>query len=73
LGATLVGRHSGEYLSEIVLAMKYRLGLNKLLGTIHAYPTWAESNKFAAGKWKLANTSPKILTFLRKFHTWRRS
>ncbi len=73
LGATLVGRHSGEYLSEIVLAMKYRLGLNKILGTIHAYPTWAESNKYAAGKWKAANAPQKILLFLDKFHSWRRS
>ncbi|KGE04210.1 FAD-dependent oxidoreductase [Pseudohaliea rubra] len=72
LGATLVGDHAGELLAEIVLAMKHKLGLNKLLGTIHAYPTWAEANKFAAGQWKKAHAPERVLALLERYHRWRR-
>ncbi len=72
LGATIVGSHAGEILPEFVLAMKYGLGLNKILGTVHAYPTFAEANKYAAGVWKKAHAPEKILRMLEKFHTWRR-
>jgi pyruvate/2-oxoglutarate dehydrogenase complex dihydrolipoamide dehydrogenase (E3) component/uncharacterized membrane protein YdjX (TVP38/TMEM64 family) len=72
LGVTIVGEHSGELLAEFVLAMKHGLGLNKILGTIHTYPTWAESNKYAAGEWKRAHTPERILAWVEKYHTWRR-
>jgi pyruvate/2-oxoglutarate dehydrogenase complex dihydrolipoamide dehydrogenase (E3) component/uncharacterized membrane protein YdjX (TVP38/TMEM64 family) len=72
LGATLVGDHAGELLAEVVLAMKYKLGLNKLLGTIHAYPTWAEANKFTAGAWKKAHAPERVLALLERYHRWRR-
>jgi pyruvate/2-oxoglutarate dehydrogenase complex dihydrolipoamide dehydrogenase (E3) component/uncharacterized membrane protein YdjX (TVP38/TMEM64 family) len=72
LGATIVGAHAGELLSEYTLAMKYGLGLNKILGTIHPYPTMAEANKFAAGEWKRANKPEKLLEFVEKYHNWRR-
>lgn len=72
LGVTIVGEHAGELLAEFVLAMKYKLGLNKLLGTIHAYPTWAEANKFAAGEWKKAHAPAKVLALLARYHRWRR-
>lgn len=72
LGVTIVGEHSGDLLAEFVLAMKHGLGLNKILGTIHTYPTWAESNKYAAGEWKRAHTPERILGWLEKYHTWRR-
>jgi len=72
LGVTIVGEHSGELLAEFVLAMKHGLGLNKILGTIHTYPTWAESNKYAAGEWKRAHTPERILSWVEKYHTWRR-
>ena len=39
-------------IAEYVLAMKNNIGLNKILGTIHIYPTLAEANKFVAGEWK---------------------
>ncbi len=72
LGVTIVGAHSGEYLSEFVTAMKYNLGLNKILNTIHAYPTFSEANKYAAGIWK-ANNKPKFaLKLLKKYHKWMR-
>lgn len=73
LGVTIVGKHSAELLAEFVLAMKYGLGLNKLLGTIHTYPTFSEANKYAAGEWKRAHVSPKVMLWLARFHTWRRS
>jgi pyruvate/2-oxoglutarate dehydrogenase complex dihydrolipoamide dehydrogenase (E3) component/uncharacterized membrane protein YdjX (TVP38/TMEM64 family) len=73
MGATIVGAHAGELLAEFVLAMKYNLGMNKLLGTIHIYPTMAEANKNAAGVWKRAHAPKKLLAFVERFHTWRRS
>jgi len=73
LGATIVGANAGELLAEFVLAMKHGLGLNKLLGTIHIYPTMAEANKNTAGVWKKAHAPEKLLTYVEKFHTWRRS
>jgi pyruvate/2-oxoglutarate dehydrogenase complex dihydrolipoamide dehydrogenase (E3) component/uncharacterized membrane protein YdjX (TVP38/TMEM64 family) len=72
LGVTIVGVHAGDLLSEYVLAMKHGLGLNKILGTIHTYPTWAEANKYAAGEWKRAHQPRKALEFLAKLHAWRR-
>jgi pyruvate/2-oxoglutarate dehydrogenase complex dihydrolipoamide dehydrogenase (E3) component/uncharacterized membrane protein YdjX (TVP38/TMEM64 family) len=73
LGATIVGAHAGELIAEFVLAMKYNLGMNKILGTIHIYPTMAEASKYAAGNWKKANAPEKLLAFVERFHTWRRS
>ncbi|AMJ87058.1 FAD-dependent oxidoreductase [Alteromonas stellipolaris] len=72
LGVTIVSEHAGDLLAEFVLAMKHDLGLNKLLGTIHAYPTWAEGAKNTAGTWKRANKPEKLLSYVEKFHTWRR-
>jgi pyruvate/2-oxoglutarate dehydrogenase complex dihydrolipoamide dehydrogenase (E3) component/uncharacterized membrane protein YdjX (TVP38/TMEM64 family) len=72
LGVTIVGEHSGDLLAEFVLAMKHGLGLNKILGTIHTYPTWAEANKYAAGEWKRAHAPARVLVWLEKYHTWRR-
>ncbi|SHO59117.1 FAD-dependent oxidoreductase [Vibrio quintilis] len=72
LGVTIVGEHGGDLMAEFVLAMKHGLGLNKILGTIHAYPTWAEANKYAAGEWKRAHAPERILSWLEKYHYWRR-
>jgi pyruvate/2-oxoglutarate dehydrogenase complex dihydrolipoamide dehydrogenase (E3) component/uncharacterized membrane protein YdjX (TVP38/TMEM64 family) len=73
LGVTIVGEHAGELLTEYVLAMKYNLGLNKILGTIHSYPTMSEANKYAAGEWKRAHAPQGLLRLVERFHTWRRS
>ena len=73
LGVTIVGVHAGDLLAEYVLAMKHGLGLNKILGTIHTYPTLAEANKYAAGEWKRAHQPVKLLEWVSKFHTWRRA
>ena len=72
LGVTIMGDHAGEVIGEYVLAMRHGLGLNKILGTVHAYPTMIEANKFAAGKWKKANAPLWAFPWLEKFHAWRR-
>lgn len=72
LGATIVSMNAGEMLAEYTLAMKHKLGLNKILGTIHPYPTMAEGNKFAAGEWKKARKPEKLLEWVEKYHDWRR-
>lgn len=71
LGVTIAGVHAGDLLAEFVLAMKHGLGLNKILGTIHTYPTLAEANKYAAGEWKRAHAPEKLLVWLGKYHAWR--
>ncbi|MEH6702800.1 FAD-dependent oxidoreductase, partial [Parasphingorhabdus sp.] len=72
LGVTIVGDHAGELLAEYVLAMKYKLGLNKILGTIHTYPTMAEANKYAAGEWKRAHAPEGLLRWVERYHSWMR-
>ncbi len=72
LGVTIVGEHAGDLLAEFVLAMKHGLGLNKILGTIHTYPTLAEANKYAAGEWKKAHAPQRLLAWAEKYHTWKR-
>ena len=72
LGATIVGEHAGELIAEFVTAMKHGLGLNKILGTIHIYPTFAEANKYAAGAWKKAHAPQRLLAYLERFHAWMR-
>ena len=72
LGVTVVGAHASDMLAEFVLAMKHGLGLNKILGTVHLYPTMAEANKYVAGEWKRAHAPKKVLAWLEKYHAWRR-
>jgi pyruvate/2-oxoglutarate dehydrogenase complex dihydrolipoamide dehydrogenase (E3) component len=73
LGVTIVGVHAGDLIAEYVLAMKHGLGLNKILGTIHTYPTLAEANKYAAGEWKRAHQPVALLNWVERFHAWRRA
>ena len=72
LGVIIMGTHAGDLLAEYVLAMKHGLGLNKILATIHTYPTLAEANKYAAGEWKRAHQPKGLLEVARLFHDWRR-
>lgn len=72
LGVTIVGNHAGELLAEYVLAMKHNLGLNKVLGTIHSYPTMSEANKYAAGEWKRNHAPKKRLQWVEKYHRFKR-
>ena len=72
LGVTIVGEHAGDLIAEYVLAMKHGIGLNKILGTIHIYPTMAEANKYVAGNWKRAHAPQRLLRWVERFHAWRR-
>jgi pyruvate/2-oxoglutarate dehydrogenase complex dihydrolipoamide dehydrogenase (E3) component/uncharacterized membrane protein YdjX (TVP38/TMEM64 family) len=71
-GVTIVGTHAGDLLAEYVLAMKHGLGLNKILGTLHIYPTLAEANKYAAGEWKKAHAPARLLAWAQRYHEWKR-
>jgi pyruvate/2-oxoglutarate dehydrogenase complex dihydrolipoamide dehydrogenase (E3) component/uncharacterized membrane protein YdjX (TVP38/TMEM64 family) len=71
LGVTIAGEHAGDLIAEYVLAMRHGIGLNKILGTIHIYPTLAEANKFAAGAWKRAHAPQKLLRWVQRYHAWR--
>jgi len=73
LGVTIVGHHAGDLIAEYIQAMKWGIGLNKVLGTIHIYPTLTEANKYAAGEWKRAHTHAKALKWIEKFHAWQRN
>lgn len=72
LGVTIVGEHGGDLLTEFVLAMKHGLGLNKILSTIHTYPTFGEANKYAAGAWKRNHAPQKVLALMSTYHNWQR-
>ena len=72
LGVTIVGTHAGDLMAEFVMAMKHGLGMNKILGTIHIYPTLAESTKYVAGVWKRQHKPEALLSWVERFHRWRR-
>jgi pyruvate/2-oxoglutarate dehydrogenase complex dihydrolipoamide dehydrogenase (E3) component len=72
LGVTIVGAHAGDLLAEFVLAMRHGLGLKKILGTIHTYPTLSEANKYAAGEWKKAHVPHRLLQWVARYHKWER-
>jgi pyruvate/2-oxoglutarate dehydrogenase complex dihydrolipoamide dehydrogenase (E3) component/uncharacterized membrane protein YdjX (TVP38/TMEM64 family) len=72
LGVTIAGEHAGDLIAEFVAAMRHGIGLNKILGTIHIYPTLAEANKYAAGVWKKAHAPQRVLARLEKLHAWMR-
>lgn len=72
LGVTIVGYHASDMIAEFVLAMKHKIGLNKILGTIHIYPTMAEANKYVAGSWKRNNAPEALLKWIEAFHRFRR-
>jgi dihydrolipoamide dehydrogenase len=72
LGVTIVAEHAGDIIAEYVAAMKNKVGLNKILGTVHIYPTLAEANKYAAGEWKRAHVPGTLLGWVERYHRWRR-
>jgi len=73
LGATIVSNHASDMLAEFTLAMRYKIGLNKILSTIHPYPTMSEANKYVAGLWRKDNAPQKLLTWVEKYHHWTRT
>jgi hypothetical protein len=72
LGVTIAGEHAGDLIAEFVAAMWHGIGLNKILGTIHSYPTLSEANKYAAGEWKRAHQPERLLRWVARFHAWQR-
>jgi pyruvate/2-oxoglutarate dehydrogenase complex dihydrolipoamide dehydrogenase (E3) component len=72
LGATVVGERAGEVLAELVLAMRWGLGLGKVFNTVHAYPTFTEANRSIAGAWRRNHAPRRLLDLLERFHAWRR-
>ncbi|MFT5392996.1 MAG: pyruvate/2-oxoglutarate dehydrogenase complex dihydrolipoamide dehydrogenase (E3) component [Gammaproteobacteria bacterium] len=72
LGATIVGENAGDLIAEYALAMRHRLGLNKILATVHAYPTMMEGNKMLAGRWRKAHAPERVLAIMSRYHAWRR-
>ncbi len=68
LGVAIASAHAGELIAEYALALRHGLGLNKILGTVHAYPTWAEANKHAAGVWRRAHAPVWALAWLGRWH-----
>ncbi|HIF9313104.1 TPA: dihydrolipoyl dehydrogenase [Photobacterium damselae] len=72
LGATIVGANAGDLLAEFTLAMRHNLGLNKILATVHPYPTMSEAVKYTAGVWKRNNAPEKLLEWVAKYHRWMR-
>jgi pyruvate/2-oxoglutarate dehydrogenase complex dihydrolipoamide dehydrogenase (E3) component/uncharacterized membrane protein YdjX (TVP38/TMEM64 family) len=72
LGVTIAGEHAGDLIVEFITAMKHGIGLNKILGTIHIYPTLVEANKYAAGVWKKAHAPEAVLRKVERFHAWMR-
>ena len=72
LGVTIVGEHAGDLIAEYILAMRHGIGLNKILGTIHIYPTLAEANKYVAGNWKRAHAPQGLLRWVERYHAWMR-
>jgi hypothetical protein len=73
LGVTIVGEHADDLLAEYVLAMKHGLGLNKILGTLHTYPTMSEANKYVAGEWKRGHAPQRLLAWVKRLHDWERA
>jgi pyruvate/2-oxoglutarate dehydrogenase complex dihydrolipoamide dehydrogenase (E3) component len=73
LGATIVGEHAADLLVEFVLAMREGIGLARILGTIHIYPTLAEGNKYAAGAWKRQHAPQRVLAWVERYHEWMRA
>jgi pyruvate/2-oxoglutarate dehydrogenase complex dihydrolipoamide dehydrogenase (E3) component/uncharacterized membrane protein YdjX (TVP38/TMEM64 family) len=72
LGVTIAGEHAGDLIVEYISAMRHGIGLNKILGTIHIYPTFAEANKYAAGAWKRNHAPQGLLQWVERYHAWRR-
>jgi pyruvate/2-oxoglutarate dehydrogenase complex dihydrolipoamide dehydrogenase (E3) component len=72
LGVTIVGEQAGELIATFVFAMRWKLGLGKILSTLHAYPTLAESARFTAGEWRRARAPQRLLGWVERYHAWRR-
>jgi pyruvate/2-oxoglutarate dehydrogenase complex dihydrolipoamide dehydrogenase (E3) component len=72
LGATIVARHAGDMIAELVLAMGSRLGLGTLANTIHPYPTEAEAIKKTGDAYMRSRLTPRLKRLFEKWLAWSR-
>ncbi|MCX5745874.1 MAG: FAD-dependent oxidoreductase, partial [Proteobacteria bacterium] len=72
LGLTLVSRHAGESIGEVVLAMTHGLRIGALASTIHPYPTQAEALKKLGDAFQRTRLTPRVHGILARLLRWRR-
>lgn len=72
LGATIVGNHAGDMISEITVAMQSGMGLGKLAGVIHPYPTLAEAVRQCGDNYNAARLTPTVKKILYGLMEFRR-
>lgn len=72
LGTTLVGRHAGEMLGELTLAMTSGQGLAAIGRTIHPYPTQAEAVRKLADAYNRTRLTGPVKKLLSAWLRWRR-
>jgi pyruvate/2-oxoglutarate dehydrogenase complex dihydrolipoamide dehydrogenase (E3) component len=72
LGCTIVHPHAGDLLAEIVLAKKWGLTLDKLSGTIHAYPTLSEIGRALGDAYMRTKLTPRTRGILESYLKWTR-
>jgi len=73
LGATVVGVHAGEVMHEVLVAAKHGIGLSKLSGTVHAYPTYSSSVQRVADSFQKTRLTPRVAGLFRWLYRRRRS
>jgi pyruvate/2-oxoglutarate dehydrogenase complex dihydrolipoamide dehydrogenase (E3) component len=72
VGATIVGEHAGEMISEITLAMVAGAGLNRLSDVIHPYPTRAEAIRKVADEYRRTRLTPSVRRWMARWFSWTR-
>ena len=66
-GATIVGAHAGDLISETSVAMRAGMGLGTLASVIHPYPTTAEAIRQTGDAYNRTRLTPVVE---RLFHQW---
>jgi pyruvate/2-oxoglutarate dehydrogenase complex dihydrolipoamide dehydrogenase (E3) component len=72
VGATIVAPHAGEIISELTLAIASGIGLGRIAGVIHPYPTQAEAIKKIADAYNRTRLTPSRRRLLARLLAWRR-
>ncbi|MDA3950125.1 MAG: FAD-dependent oxidoreductase, partial [Spirochaeta sp.] len=72
VGCTIVAAHAGEMIAEVVLAMQNGIGIDKLAGVIHPYPTQAEAVKRAAAGYLRNKLTPRARSLMGWWFRMRR-
>jgi pyruvate/2-oxoglutarate dehydrogenase complex dihydrolipoamide dehydrogenase (E3) component len=72
LGATIVGSHAGDMISEITVAMQAGMGLGKLANVIHPYPTAAEAIRQCGDAYNRSRLTPTVKKMFNRLMAFRR-